>query len=122
MHELPIVKGILEAVIEYATENHAAKVSKVVLTVGSLHDLIPEWVQKYFRFASSGTIAEEAIIVINKTPIICRCKACECNFVFHLSAQPEQQHCPECGSKDFVLVSGRELIIQKIEICKEDVD
>ena len=116
MHELPIVKQILEAVLAHAEENHAARVCKVVLDIGGMHDLVPEWVEKFFNFASRGTIAEHARLVINQTPIICRCNACGCNFVFRLHTE---QHplCPDCNAESFSLIAGKELLLREIEVC-----
>jgi hydrogenase nickel incorporation protein HypA/HybF len=117
MHELPIINQVLETVLEYGEKDHATRVEKIVLDVGGLHDLIPEWMEKYFHFAARGTIAENARLLINKTPIICRFDSCGCNFVYHLHDDSLSVHgCPECGSNVFSPISGREFIIREIEV------
>ena len=116
MHELPIVKGILNVVLNQAAENNAAAIKSVDLEIGEMHDLVPEWVEKFFRFASKGTIAEDAELRIHRRPIICKCDACGEYFVLHLRLE-DQLHCPVCGSQEFQLISGRELQVLKIEVC-----
>lgn len=117
MHELPIVKKVLSVVLEYAQANHAAKVTAVVLEVGELHDLMPEWVQKFFRFASRGTVAEDAEIRIFQPPLICKCNQCQENFVLHLRNGSDWS-CPVCMASDFVMLTGKEFSIKEIEIIQ----
>ena len=122
MHELPIVKNVLNVTLEYAEKCHATQVNKVVLIIGQLHDLLPEWVEKFFKYASKGTIAENAKILIEHVPIICRCKSCQGNFVMHINGDEGDRKCPDCGSDSFSLLSGREFIIDKIEVCVPETE
>ena len=115
MHELPIVKEILNIALRYAEENHAGAIRTIQLEIGELHDLVPEWVEKFFRFASKGTIAERAEIQIRWYPVIGRCTSCgECS-VLHLRTGDELC-CPLCAGKEFQIVSGKEFQISKIEV------
>ena len=118
MHELPIVKEVLSTVLEYARANHAARVDTVVLEVGELHDLVPEWVEKFFRFASRGTIAEGAQVRIERPPLICRCSGCREHFILHLRDGSEWR-CPVCGGDDFAMLTGGEFSIKEITITDE---
>lgn len=115
MHELPIVNKILETVLCYAEEEKAKKVLSVHLVIGEMHDLLDEWVIKYFSFASRGTIADSAKIEIERTPIICQCGKCRELFISHLR-ENKQIQCPVCGSLEYVLQSGDELMLDRIEI------
>lgn len=116
MHELPIVKAVLEAALRHAEEQQAKKIHKVVLSVGQMHDLVPEWADKFFRFASQGTIAAEAVIEIESIPIICRCGQCQENYLLHIHGPEDQMCCPLCRSADARMLSGNELLIKEIEV------
>ena len=114
MHELPIVKEVLKAVLRVAEEEKATKILKVTLEIGDMHDLIDEWVIKYFVFASKGTPAEGARMEIRRLPVICRCKTCQELFTARFR-QINTVKCPVCGSESFSFVSGDELRIDQVE-------
>lgn len=116
MHELPIVKSVLEAALRYAKQQNAQHIHKVVLTVGKMHDLVPEWVDKFYRFAAKGTIAEGGYIEIESLPVICRCKNCKENYILHLHGPEESMGCPVCGSHEADKLSGDEFLIKEIEV------
>ncbi len=115
MHELPVVKEILAAVLACAEDEGAAQVTKVVLEIGDLHDLDSGWVDKFFHFASRGTVAETAEVVIEKPPLISRCNDCKEHFVLHIRSG-DPWNCPLCGSGDIVLLTGKEFSIKTIEM------
>lgn len=113
MHELPIVRQILSGVLSAAEQAGAVRVDRVVLEIGEMHDLIPEWVDKFFRYASRGTIAEKAELVIERPPLICRCAKCGEHFVLHPRASAVWA-CSNCGSRDFAMLGGEEFSIREI--------
>lgn len=114
MHELPIVKQVLKTVLQVAEEEHASRVLKVTLTIGEMHDLIDEWVRKYFVYASIGTLAEGAQLEITRLPVICRCSSCSEFYVAHLR-ESDTLKCPVCGSEKYSFISGDELRIEEVE-------
>jgi hydrogenase nickel incorporation protein HypA/HybF len=117
MHELPIIKEVLNVVFAYAKEQGASKINAVALDIGEFHDLIPELVEKYFRFAVRGTPAQDASLEIGRKPIICRCDGCGTMFVYHLRSGERTEGCPDCGSPEgFTILTGKELEIRNIEI------
>lgn len=116
MHELPIVKSVLETALRYAEEENATRIHKIVLVVGEMHDLVPEWVDKFFRFAAKGSIAEGGKIEIESLPIICHCKTCQENYILHTRGPEEEMCCPVCGSTEADRVSGDEFLIREIEV------
>ena len=118
MHELPIIKKILQIVLTYATDQDAKEVRTVTLKVGEMHDLIPELVEKYFSYVTRGTMAEDAKLKMILLPITCTCKDCQMHFVYNLRYGEKTQSCPVCGSEALDLVSGNELLIDNIEISK----
>ena len=108
------MSNILDIVLEYAGKAGAKKVSKINLNVGDLSDLIPEWMQRYFEFVSKDTIAEKALLEINRIPAVIRCR--QCDHEFTLNRENWQFSCAKCQSSDIELVSGREFTVESIEV------
>jgi hydrogenase nickel incorporation protein HypA/HybF len=116
MHELPIIKTVLDMTLRYAEAHKALRVHKVVLVVGEMHDLVPEWIEKFYNYASKGTIAEGGTIEIETVPVICRCLSCRENYVFHVRGPEEEMRCPVCGSEAAERLSGDEFQLKEIVV------
>jgi len=121
MHELPIVQSILKTVLQSAKRENARRILSVGLAIGDLHDLIPEWVEKYFVYASRGTIAEGASLHIERIPVILRCSACKEHFSVSVY-RDDLVKCPVCGGYDAAIVMGQELDIINIEIEVDETE
>jgi hydrogenase nickel incorporation protein HypA/HybF len=115
MHELAVTESLLRVVLRRARESGAEKVLSVGVRIGGLSDLINEWVQRYFDHLSRGTIAEGAVIRIERIPTTFRCHGCGHVFPADPRAR-EAVCCPLCSSAEMVLVSGRECFVQQIEV------
>ena len=115
MHELPVVKELLQTVLQYAEEEHAENVVSVHLEIGGMHDLVEEWVIRFFDYISRGTIAEGAKLTVQKNPVLIRCRGCGEGAVFDPHGHLEFT-CPQCGSQEFDLINGNEFMIRNIEI------
>ena len=70
MHELSVTESILNIVLKHAQENGAEKVLTIGLKIGELSELVGECIQHYFDYLSKGTIAEGAVLEIERAPII----------------------------------------------------
>jgi hydrogenase nickel incorporation protein HypA/HybF len=114
MHELSITQDVLKIVLEHAEMNGVNKVVGVNLRVGELRDVVEEWMQRFFDYLSRGTLAEGAKLKIEWLPLVFRC-ACEETFSANIREKREIT-CPDCGGKEFALISGREFEIQGIEV------
>ncbi len=115
MHELPVMKSILDIVLEQARIHSVRSVRAVHLEVGRLSDLEEEWMQRYFDYLSKDTIAQEAKIKIQWNPIVFRCEDCEKSFDVERENLRDLA-CPFCGRKSLLLVSGREYRIKNLEV------
>ena len=117
MHELSITKNIFDIAQRYAEKNGASKVNSIFLRIGILRDLEPEWMQRYFRYVSKGTIAADAEILVTVEPAACKCNNCGLRFELNLKELTgDKILCPDCSVHDYELVSGMEFMIQGIEI------
>lgn len=115
MHELSVTESILKIVLKHAEENEAEKVLTIGLTIGEMSELVGECIQHYFDYLSKGTIAEGAVLEIERAPIIFACT--ECKHTFRVSFSDTKDFtCPECHGAKVTLVSGREFFIKDITI------
>jgi hydrogenase nickel incorporation protein HypA/HybF len=115
MHELAVTESLLQVVLRHAGEGGAGKVVSVSVRVGELSDLVNVWMQRYFDYLSRGTIAEGALIRIERIPATFRCDGCGDVF----PADPRTREvirCPLCASGEMTLVTGRECFVQQIEV------
>ena len=112
MHEFSIATRLLELVEEQARRAGARRVASVKVVVGKLSGVVPELLREAFEFCSKGTLAEGAELVIEEPPLRCRCRACGAEY------EPEafSLKCPNCGAADFEITSGRELLLESLEV------
>ncbi|MBC8015938.1 MAG: hydrogenase maturation nickel metallochaperone HypA [Sporomusaceae bacterium] len=112
MHEMAIAQGILDIVLKTAAENNANKVTGIKLLVGQMTQIEPESLKFGFAALSIGSIAEGANVDITIVPLVGKCNSCEQQF-------PVEGYCfvcPNCNSASVVLVSGRELAVDYLEV------
>jgi hydrogenase nickel incorporation protein HypA/HybF len=115
MHELPITQSILDIVIKHALNNNVKKVISITLRIGEMSDLEDEWIQRYFDYLSKDTVADEAKLKIERTPVVMKCNGCFHSFEVKIK-EIKEIVCPECGStKNFSLISGREYYVKDME-------
>jgi len=115
MHELAVTERILAIILKHAQANNVNKVLSIQLKIGELSDLENEWIQKYFDHLSKGTIAENAKLKIEKSPVVMECDECGLSFEVNIRESSEIQ-CPECANKRCSLISGREYYIKDMEV------
>ncbi len=116
MHELAVAKRIVQWVVEYAEANGAARVTDIYMRIGALRGVIGEWVRRYCIYASRGTLAEGALLHIDRVPgsVMCRCGAVTPLAPGHL----DDVACRECGCTELRLWSGREFTL--VGICIQE--
>ena len=123
MHEMALVRTVLDEVLKICEDKPIAEVCTVHLTIGEMHDVVDAYVPGLFRYLARGTICENAEIVITRVPVRMRCN--ECGRVFevdlHALSMKELQAiaCPHCGAvRKYRMVSGREFRIENIEVAQ----
>lgn len=116
MHEVGIMTGVLEAVNKAAQDARALKVLKVSLSVGVMTEAIEDSLQFAFGILSEKTICEGAELEIKMVQPKSICTECGHEYShdrFHVG-------CPECGSNLTVIIEGKELQIDSIEVDLPD--
>lgn len=115
MHELPITKNIFQIVLRHALANDVNRVTAINLEIGSLSDLQPTWVQRYFDRLSQGTVVEGAQLKVIRVPAVFHCNDCRRSFEIK-SPLEEGLSCQHCHSIDVAMVSGREYRVKNMEV------
>ena len=77
MHELSIVEALIDQVErELDRAGQRGRVLRLELSIGRLSGVNPESVRFAFGLLASGTIVEDAEIVIEEPKAVCQCHAC----------------------------------------------
>ena len=116
MHEMGIIASVLDVVAASAAEAGATRVTAVNLRVGEMTEAIPDALEFAFEALTEGTPCEGAQLSIEMVSPTSMCLECAKDFEhdrFH-------RRCPECGSYETVITSGRELEISSIEVDLPD--
>ena len=81
MHELGIVMEIVRVVDEFAKEQNITEVETIVLQIGELSGVVPEYIRECFPAAIDGTFMEETALEIELIPGNARCQSCALDAV-----------------------------------------
>ena len=113
MHELGIVFYIIRDVKQVAEENHVGHVSNVVMDIGEVSTVIPEYLTDCWRWAADKEdMLRGCELKCHILPAVTLCHGCGKEY-------PTVQYgkkCPHCGSDDTVLKCGNEVEIKEIEV------
>ena len=112
MHELSIVASLFDILNEKAVEQKAKKITKVKLKVGMLSGVVPELLESAFEVYKKGTIASEAKLEVEETNVKAKCQKCGNEF----SPEDFTMICPKCNSLEIKILSGQELLLEKMEL------
>jgi hydrogenase nickel incorporation protein HypA/HybF len=111
MHEFSIIQNLLGIIEDEAKKHSFVKVTKVILRIGKLRQIVPDTMQFAFAAATEDTVAQCAELALESVPVRARCKACATEFAVggNLFA------CPSCSGADLDVYEGNELYIQSME-------
>jgi len=112
MHEFSIVQSLLGLIEEYARENKAKSVTKVVVSIGVLSGVEPHLLEMAFNTFKEGTVAEKAELVMEIEKLRIRCMDCG------KESEKEELNalCPECGSLNTQIVGGQDMFLKSLEL------
>ena len=113
MHELGIVFYIIRDVKQAAEENHVEKVSGVVMDIGEVSTIVPEYLTDCWRWAADREdLLRGCELKINIVPAVTHCDGCACDY----GTVEHGKTCPVCGSTQTWLLRGNEVEIRSIEV------
>ncbi len=112
MHEASVMNRIVSIATRYARKGGARKVTKLVLQIGQMSDVIPDALRLVYPMCTENTMLEGVTMEIEPLPAMGKCKQCE--HVYNLLEH--EFKCPKCSGEQWELLSGRELLIKELEV------
>ncbi|MGD9107995.1 MAG: hydrogenase maturation nickel metallochaperone HypA [Gammaproteobacteria bacterium] len=111
MHEFSIMQGIFKLLEDIAAKNNLIKINKVILRIGKLRQVFPDFLRFAFENISQNTFADGAELIIEEIPITMRCESCNQKF----TVEHHTYICPVCGATKLELLTGKEILIASVE-------
>lgn len=117
VHELGIANQIFE-LLENEAKTRNAKVSGVKLIIGRMSGIMPDSLVFLLQTISKDTICDGVKIEFEMVDPGFKCK--DCGHLF--TAEEYNFICPKCGNGDCDMISGSDLIVEKIHMELTDED
>jgi len=115
MHELAVCQALIEQVETVAHQQQAQRVVEIHVDIGPLSGVEPHLLEQAFSIASAGTLADGALLHLNSLPVRVACNSCG----QVTEALPARLTCSNCGNWQTRVVSGEELLLTTVEVCRE---
>ena len=113
MHELGIVFYIIRDVKQTAAEHGVDRVGAVVMNIGEVSTVVPEYLTDCWRWAADKEpLLRGCELRCNIIPAVTRCDACGAEY----GTVAYGRTCPRCGSDRTWLLRGNEVEIGAIEV------
>ncbi len=115
MHEIGIVRSMCKTVLDYARENNVQRISEIVCEIGELSLVIPEYVEDVYPAVVMDTELKDTKLIIEIIPGLAECN--DCDEIFNVVEH--KGYCPNCGSFDKDVLSGKDFNIKEIHVPEE---
>ncbi|MEN8213200.1 MAG: hydrogenase maturation nickel metallochaperone HypA [Pseudomonadota bacterium] len=112
MHELSICQALVEQLEGIAAQHPGKQVAEVHVGVGPLSGVVPQLLEDAFSVARAGSCASASTLHIHKSGIVVHCPSCGRQS----KALPNRLLCSHCGEWRTDLVSGDELLLERVEL------
>ena len=113
MHEIGIVRSMCKTLEDHARENGIENIAEIVLDNGELSLVVAKYVEELFPvIAADKPLFKGTKLIINSVPGLAECD--ECDEIFNVIEY--DGCCPNCGSFEKTVLSGRDFNIREIHI------
>ena len=112
MHELAVSQALIVEVSAIARRRHAAAVTDIHVGIGPLSGVEAELLLDAFPIAAAGTVAAAAALHLRQSAVRVQCDACG----QETAAKANRLLCGQCGDWRTTLVSGDELLLERVEL------
>ena len=112
MHELSVCNALLGQLESIARDHPGSLVSGIVLRIGPLSGVESDLLRRAWPLAAAGTVAAGADLAIEQAEVVVRCSECDAESI----VRPNRLLCTRCGDFRTRIVSGDELILQRVEL------
>jgi hydrogenase nickel incorporation protein HypA/HybF len=113
MHEVSIAQGMFDIALDYCQKHSHTIIKSITVKIGKAAGVVPDSLQFAFETLKTGTIAENAVLIIDEVPVSGVCNSCGKHFTVDEAFVIQ---CPLCGSMSFKVETGRELNISEMEV------
>jgi hydrogenase nickel insertion protein HypA len=112
MHEVHLVRAIIETVESQAAAQKAKSVTRIKIRSNALTSHSGDHVRFSFDIVKKDRpLLKDAVLELNEVEPLLRCK--KCNHQFHGHHLPDV--CPECGSVEVLAVNPTDMILEGFE-------
>ncbi len=112
MHELSLCLELIRVIEDHASRQPFRRVRAVRLEVGALAGVEVEALRFGFVAAAQGTLAEEAVLEIERPPGLALCLDCGAE----VEIRDREEPCPRCGGYFLRTRGGTELRVLDLEV------
>jgi hydrogenase nickel incorporation protein HypA/HybF len=112
MHELSLIRSVLNLILERSVTDHFKLVNRVCLGVGELANAEVDALVFCFGVAKRGSLAHDAALVIKNIPGKAWCQTCQNNV--HIAVRGDA--CPSCGGWGLSVTDGDQITVIEIEV------
>jgi hydrogenase nickel incorporation protein HypA/HybF len=112
MHELAICQALMGEVLAIARSSHARSVTDVHVSVGPLSGVEHPLMRTAFPVAAAGTVASQAELHLQQTAVRVSCDECGAETEVAVN----RLVCGHCGNWRTQLISGDELVLQRVSM------
>lgn len=116
MHELSICQEIVHQITEIAADKNACSVDSVTVHIGPLSGIESHLLEQAFPFATAGTVAEHAELIVMNSPVRVHCQQCGADS----DASANRLLCGKCGDYHTQLISGDEMLLASLSLTQKD--
>jgi hydrogenase nickel incorporation protein HypA/HybF len=116
MHELAICQALVGEVSAVASAGKAGSVSDVYVSVGPLSGVECSLMLNAFPLAAAGTVAGNARLHLERTPVRVRCEECGAETEVAVN----RLVCGECNNWRTRLISGDELLLERVVMDRRE--
>ena len=115
MHEMTLAIQAIKSVVEFAEENGIEEIDTVVLEIGELSLVVPEYMEEAWYAAVPRTMLANSRLRIDAVPGNGICL--DCGEVYNIVQ--EKGRCPKCGSDRKDVLCGEEFNIKELLVTEE---
>jgi hydrogenase nickel incorporation protein HypA/HybF len=112
MHEVSVAENIVEIITQHVDRDSLNRVRSVAVTAGTFSGIVPDSLEFAYQAITDSTELAKSFLVIEQIPFVIRCRECSAES----AGEEGIMQCPQCGSADTTVVSGKELLIKEIEL------
>jgi hydrogenase nickel incorporation protein HypA/HybF len=110
MHELSLIRALLQQVDELRASHQAHGLRRIDVSIGEFSGVDPDLLQSAFDRSTEGTSLQGVEFAIVRVPLTARCQSCRVDFMMHNF----RFVCPSCGGSAIEVIRGEELMLESV--------